>query len=593
MSCTMDLDQPHTIDELLQGCIRAFDAQGKVRDPHLVRLVLVTHAWYLPPAQLAARLLRTVQDSGGSAEGPSLRLKISHFVRYWLRAFPHEVAADPELVATLRGLREALGPETPPIDLESLPAPGSDEEDSGGDEEASGVPPGAAPPRRKAALLLDRLPPPALAALITRLELRALSRVRLQDLVSFSRAGAAVSPALRRVVSQANAIARWVQLLVLSPPSAPQRAQALQRCLQLAKCLLELRNFQSLQAVVGGLGHGAIARLRQTLALLPPDCAKLWGLLAETLSSGGNFGRYRGLLGAGGLRLPALGVHLRDLAALEEALPEWGGPGRPHPKKLQRRFAVVGAILGGGEQGPPVSCDPALLRLLTVTLDLGQSEDQLYRLSLEREPRERTSGPPPALPPPCPVDQWALPEPPPPDPAVLREHLERLVESIFRHYDVDGDGRISRAEFGIVRQNFPHLRLFGDLDTDRDGGLSPPEVLAEFLRCSRVPPPPPPAPQHRLQPRGGRRPTACDACARPIWGLRERGLKCSGCGLRCHPECRDSLRPDCRRRTQSVAAEGPPKPAGPPQRAFSLALPPPGAPQELQEVEDAVFDVRL
>lgn len=58
MSCTVDLEQSPTLDELLQGCIDAFDAQGKVRDPQLVRLFLMMHPWYLPPAEVAAKLLR-------------------------------------------------------------------------------------------------------------------------------------------------------------------------------------------------------------------------------------------------------------------------------------------------------------------------------------------------------------------------------------------------------------------------------------------------------------------------------------------------------------------------------------------------------
>ncbi|NXV54985.1 GRP2 protein, partial [Molothrus ater] len=57
------------------------DAQGKVRDPQLVRLFLATHPWYLPQAEVAGKLLTLVQESGGSAEGPSLRLKIGHLVR--------------------------------------------------------------------------------------------------------------------------------------------------------------------------------------------------------------------------------------------------------------------------------------------------------------------------------------------------------------------------------------------------------------------------------------------------------------------------------------------------------------------------------
>ncbi|XP_075583425.1 RAS guanyl-releasing protein 2-like [Pelecanus crispus] len=198
------------------------------------------------------------------------------------------------------------------------------------------------------------------------------------------------------------------------------------------------------------------------------------------------------------------------------------------------------------------------------------------------------------------MEEWALPEPPRPDPALLRAHLERLVESIFRNFDVDGDGRISREEFGILRESFPHLQLFGDLDTDRDGTLSRGEVLSCFLRCSGGPPPPPPGPPHHFEESSPLRPAACRHCRRLILGLPRQGLKCRGCGLRCHAQCRELLRLECRRRAQSVA-EPPPAPPGPPPRSFSFSLPrsrraslpPPEPPKELQEVEDGVFDIHL
>uniref|UniRef100_A0A8U7NQR7 Uncharacterized protein n=2 Tax=Corvus moneduloides TaxID=1196302 RepID=A0A8U7NQR7_CORMO len=121
MSSSLDLDQAPTLDELLRGCVDAFDAQGKVRDPQLVRLFLATHPWYLPQAEVAGKLLTLVQESGGSAEGPSLRLKIGHLVRYWVRAFPQELSGDPQVLGRLRELGAALGgdPETP-LGLESL-----------------------------------------------------------------------------------------------------------------------------------------------------------------------------------------------------------------------------------------------------------------------------------------------------------------------------------------------------------------------------------------------------------------------------------------------------------------------------------------
>ncbi|XP_063281079.1 RAS guanyl-releasing protein 2-like, partial [Prinia subflava] len=379
MSSSLDLDQAPTLDELLRGCVDAFDAQGKVRDPQLVRLFLATHPWYLPQAEVAAKLLALVQESGGSAEGPTLRLKVAHLVRYWVRAFPRELSGDPQVLGRLRELGAALGgdPETP-LGLETLPEEGDEAEGDEAEGDTGGVPGGRPPggpggvvpaPRARFSMLLEPLEPPELALLLTHLEHRGFARLRLGDIRSFARsAGTCSSAPLRRLVALSNGLSRWVQLRVLRPPTAPQRAAALGQCLHLAQSLLELRNFNSLLAVVGGLGHGSIARLRRTLVLLTPPLIQLWAQLAEAVGSGGNYRGYRALLGgaggAGGFRVPALGVHLRDLVALEAALPDWGGPGRPHPHKLRARFALQGALLAGREQGPPGTPHPDLLRLL-------------------------------------------------------------------------------------------------------------------------------------------------------------------------------------------------------------------------------------
>ncbi|NXK43461.1 GRP2 protein, partial [Piprites chloris] len=214
------------------------------------------------------------------------------------------------------------------------------------------------PPRARFSLLLEPLEPLELATLLTHLEHRGFARLRLSDIRTFAlSAGASCPPSLRRQVALSNGLSRWVQLRVLRPLAAAQRAAALGQCLHLAQSLLELRNFNSLLAVVGGLGHGSIARLRRTLVLLPPHLIQLWAQLAEAVGSGGNYRGYRALLGGaggtGGFRVPALGVHLRDLVSLEAALPDWGGPGRPHPNKLRARFALQGVLLAGQEQGPP------------------------------------------------------------------------------------------------------------------------------------------------------------------------------------------------------------------------------------------------
>ncbi|XP_048145911.1 RAS guanyl-releasing protein 2-like [Corvus hawaiiensis] len=572
MSSSLDLDQAPTLDELLRGCVDAFDAQGKVRDPQLVRLFLATHPWYLPQAEVAGKLLTLVQESGGSAEGPSLRLKIGHLVRYWVRAFPQELSGDPQVLGRLRELGAALG---------------------GGPRD---------PPR---------------------------PREPLCDIRAFARsAGTSSSPALRRLVALSNGLSRWVQLRVLRPLAAPQRAAALGQCLHLAQSLLELRNFNSLLAVVGGARPRLPSRAcAGPLALLtPPPHPAVgtagrgpWargGTTGATGAAGGR-GERRGVPGAGA-RCPPAGPGGR----WRQALPDWGGPGRPHPNKLRARFALQGALLAGREQGPPGTPHPDLLRLLEVSLALGPSEEQLHQMSLQREaPRERpreaggsgggTGGecgkgggggaPPGAAPPPSPPSAGCCPSPPGPTPRGCDPASSSSWSPFSGTSTWTGDGRISVEEFGIVRENFPPPAPLGELDTDMDGGLSRGEVLDYFPALQpRTPPRDPP---HNFRGLRGLRAGPCETCGKLIWGLHKDGLECSGCGLRCHIACRERLRPECRRRAQSVAA-APPDPPGSPKarpRSFSLSLPwprrpslrPTEPPEEVQELEDGVFDTHL
>nr|KAF6325558.1 RAS guanyl releasing protein 2 [Myotis myotis] len=72
MAGTLDLDKGCTVEELLRGCIEAFDDSGKVRDPQLVRMFLMMHPWYIPSSQLAAKLLHIYPSwSHPAAQPPS------------------------------------------------------------------------------------------------------------------------------------------------------------------------------------------------------------------------------------------------------------------------------------------------------------------------------------------------------------------------------------------------------------------------------------------------------------------------------------------------------------------------------------------
>uniref|UniRef100_A0A8C2M3S4 RAS, guanyl releasing protein 2 n=1 Tax=Cricetulus griseus TaxID=10029 RepID=A0A8C2M3S4_CRIGR len=126
MASTLDLDKGCTVEELLRGCIEAFDDSGKVRDPQLVRMFLMMHPWYIPSSQLAAKLLHIYPwPQSRKDNSNSLQVKTCHLVRYWISAFPAEFDLNPELAEQIKELKALLDQEgnrrhSSLIDIESV-----------------------------------------------------------------------------------------------------------------------------------------------------------------------------------------------------------------------------------------------------------------------------------------------------------------------------------------------------------------------------------------------------------------------------------------------------------------------------------------
>lgn len=82
-----------------------------------------------------------------------------------------------------------------------------------------------------------------------------------------------------------------------------------------------------------------------------------------------NYGNYRRRLAACvGFRFPILGVHLKDLVALQLALPDWLDPARTrlNGAKMKQLFSILEELAMVTSLRPPVQANPDLLSLLTV-----------------------------------------------------------------------------------------------------------------------------------------------------------------------------------------------------------------------------------
>ncbi|KAM5207567.1 RAS guanyl-releasing protein 4 isoform 3-T3 [Hipposideros larvatus] len=524
-------------DELLEKCIQSFDSGGSLRrGDHILNMVLAMHSWVLPSADLAARLLTLYREATGNTQ--ELRqLQICHLVRYWLTQHPETVHQDPQL-------EEVIGRFWATVKQEGNSAQRS----LGGSSNllspgGPGPPPSMSSPglgkKCKVSLLFDHLEAGELAQHLTYLEFRSFQTVT---------GSVRGCPALEGSVGLSNSVSRWVQVMVLSRPGPTQRAQVLDKFIHVAQKLHQLQNFNTLMAVTGGLCHSAISRLKDSHAHLSPDSTKALLELTELLAARNNYASYRRTwAGCTGFRLPVLGVHLKDLVSLHEAQPYRLPDGRLHLPKLNSLYLRLQELAALQKQQPPCSANEDLLHLLTLSLDLFYTEDEIYELSYTREPRCPKSLPPSPFKAPLVVD-WAAGVTPKPDRATLGRHVEQLVESVFKNYDPEGRGTISQEDFERLSGNFP-FACHGLHPPPRQGSgsFSREELTGYLLRASAICSKLGLSFLHTFQEVTFRKPTFCNSCSGFLWGVTKQGYRCRDCGLCCHKHCRDRVKDECKR----------------------------------------------
>ncbi|XP_069464012.1 ras guanyl-releasing protein 3 isoform X1 [Ambystoma mexicanum] len=546
------LGKAATLDELLHTCIEMFDQMGKLGSHHLPRIILLMHRWYLSSTELASKLLSMYQNANGE-NCNDIRLKIGHFMRYWILEFPAEFNLDLGLVGLTEEFREVasqLGYEEHIrlIDISSIPSY---------DWMRRVTQRKRSSKKGKVCLLFDHLEPIELAEHLTFLEHKAFRRISFTDYQSYVIHGCLEdNPTLERSIALFNGISKWVQLMVLSKPTPQQRAEVITKYIHVAQKLLHLQTFNTLMAVVGGLSHSSISRLKETHSHLSPEVTKEWNEMTELVSSNGNYCNYRkAFADCEGFKIPILGVHLKDLIAVHVIFPDFIEEDKVNIVKMQQLYVTLNELVSLQSASHHLEPSMDLINLLTLSLDLYHTEDDIYKLSLVLEPRNSKSPTSPTTPnkPVEPLD-WASAVTPKPDPTILNKHVRKLVDSVFRNYDHDHDGYISQEDFESIAANFPFLDSFCVLDMDQDGLISKDEMMAYFLRAkSQLQCKMGPGFLHNFQEMTYLKPTFCEHCAGFLWGIIKQGYKCKDCGVNCHKQCKELLVLACRRFSRGMS----------------------------------------
>ncbi|XP_071352524.1 RAS guanyl-releasing protein 4 isoform X3 [Trachinotus anak] len=416
--------------------------------------------------------------------------------------------------------------------------------------------------KRKVSLIFDHMEPDEMAEHLSYLEFKNFCNISFLDYRSYVvRSSVRYSPALERSVMMCNGVSQWVQLMILSRHTAQQRAQVFTKFIHVAQKLRALQNFNTLMAVTGGLCHSSISRLKDTSNLLPPDITKALSEMTELLSSRSNYSNYRRVYSeCSGFKVPILGVHLKDLISLNEALPNYIDDDKINLSKLQHLYSNINDLLAIHSSTPPFEANKDLLHLLTLSLDLYYTEDQIYELSYTKEPKNPKIQPVTPVKPPV-VAEWGSGVTPRLDPDTISKHVKQMVDSIMKNYDQNQDDYISLEDFEKIAANFPFS--FSTHETDREGQISREEITSYFMRgmsvCAKLGYNFKDA--HNFHETTYKRLRFCDTCGGILWGVIKDGYRCKDCGINCHRHCRDLVGMECLKKHKSTSGSCPCTPA--------------------------------
>ncbi|KAI2573493.1 RASGRP1 isoform 8 [Pan troglodytes] len=420
-----------SLDDLIDSCIQSFDADGNLcRSNQLLQVMLTMHRIVISSAELLQKVITLYKDALAK-NSPGLCLKICYFVRYWITEFWVMFKMDASLTDTMEEFQELVKAKGEELHCRLIDTTQINARDWS--RKLTQRIKSNTSKKRKVSLLFDHLEPEELSEHLTYLEFKSFRRISFSDYQNYLvNSCVKENPTMERSIALCNGISQWVQLMVLSRPTPQLRAEVFIKFIQVAQKLHQLQNFNTLMAVIGGLCHSSISRLKETSSHVPHEINKVLGEMTELLSSSRNYDNYRRAYGeCTDFKIPILGVHLKDLISLYEAMPDYLEDGKVNVHKLLALYNHISELVQLQEVAPPLEANKDLVHLLTLSLDLYYTEDEIYELSYAREPRNHRA------------------------------------PSVFKNYDHDQDGYISQEEFEKIAASFPFS--FCVMDKDSSG----------------------------------------------------------------------------------------------------------------------------
>jgi len=221
-----------------------------------------------------------------------------------------------------------------------------------------------------------------------------ISNVKAYELVRKKHANDKPSP-VDIIAARFNEVSNWVSTQVLYLPQPKMQAKAIKRYVVIAEELVNLNNFQSAGQILSGLGNSSVSRLKRSWALLSNKTALRLKKLEDLMSPNQNYARLRALQQectvANRPMIPYIPLLLRDLTFICDGNVNVNPDGSYNFDKLVTLGKKLLWFKSTLDTHYRIIVDVQMQKLLQALKPL--SEDELYKLSLECEPKTTGSSP--------------------------------------------------------------------------------------------------------------------------------------------------------------------------------------------------------
>jgi len=391
-----------------------------VLDMQLSRAFLLTYRTYLSPTELMEKLIlrffitlevpfppeEQIQAIDRTIRLP-VQLRVLNLIKTWLEDHPHDFREDTSLCTLLGGfldnplvkneqfrkslrqlLSDLLAERSRPRVSTLRPAPRPELID--------------AEVLRQGAFSVENVPPLELARQLTMLQHTAYCQIRSKEFLGMGWSKSQKeqsSPNILYNIRRFNAIGHWVSCEVLRAESLQQRCDRLRLLIQLAQHCRSMNNFAGVFAIVSGLTHSTVHRLRRTFTELSDSERATFEDLRLLLSSEKNRKVYRtSLANAIPPCVPYLGSYLADLTFATDGLPDYVDGKLINVTKSRRVGTIIAEMQSFQQEQYNFVAIPELQHFLNVLPDpdapgaLSESDMRQLSVRLENKKLNRIFG---------------------------------------------------------------------------------------------------------------------------------------------------------------------------------------------------------